>query len=331
MRFFNRTQIYSLHIYQNNGKPAKPNAIFSKKKIYFGEIKQNDMNPVLMRHIEPTNESFKAWKNGNPYMHNPWHYHPELEITYITKGEGMLFIGDKILNYKQNELIMIGPNLPHEWRSNLNQNTDYHSECIAVHFNKNFPGEDFYKIPEAPPINRLLDLSVRGIKISEENTKKIVKEKLLLLIETQGIERINLLFSILNTIAISDEIEPLSSAGFVNSINEGANHRMNLIYKYVITNFKNQISIDLVAQQINMTTTSFCRFFKKRTNKSFIQYINEIRIGYACKLLLEENYNVSEIAYESGFENISNFNKQFKKIKNTTPSQFMTLLAKNKA
>jgi AraC-like DNA-binding protein len=288
------------------------------------------MNPVLMRHVETTNESFKAWRNGNPYLHNPWHYHPEVEITLITKGEGILFIGDKILNYKQNELIMIGPNLPHEWRSGIKKTNDYYSECIAIHFNKNFPGEDFYKIPEASPINHLFDLCCRGVKVNEECVKAFVKERLLLLIETKGIERINILLSILNCIASSSGIELLSSSGFVSSINERQNSRMNLIYKYVINNFKNQISVDSVARQLNMTTSSFCRFFKERTTKSFIKYLNEIRVGYACKLLLEENYSISEIAYESGFENISNFNKQFKNIKKITPSQFILLLSKKR-
>jgi len=289
------------------------------------------MNPILMRHMEPTNESFKAWKNGNPYLHNPWHYHPEVEITYITRGDGVLFIGDKILDYKQNELIMIGANLPHEWRSDINEAKDYYSECIAVHFNRNFPGEDFYNIPEAMPINYLFDLSMRGIKVREESAKAFIKEKLLALITTKGIERISLLFSILNRISICSDIELLSSAGFFNSISERQNDRINHIYKYVINNFKNEISIDAIATQVNMTTTSFCRFFKSRTSKSFIRYINEVRVGYACKLLLEENYAISEIAYDSGFENISNFNKQFKKIKNITPSQFIMLISKNKA
>jgi AraC-like DNA-binding protein len=287
------------------------------------------MNPVLMRHVETTNESFKSWKNGHPYLHNPWHYHPEVEITLITNGEGVLFIGDKILNYRQNELILIGPNLPHEWRSDIQQRDDFYSECIALHFNKNFPGDDFYKIPEAGHINHLFDLSLQGIRVTEEAAKDFIKEKLLLLIETKGIERIGILFSILNRIAISSDIELLSSSGFVSSINERQNSRMNLIYKYAISHFKNPISVDLVAQQMNMTTSSFCRFFKERTNKSFMKYINELRVGYACRLLLEEKGTISEIAYGSGFENISNFNKQFKKIKEITPSQFLTLINKN--
>lgn len=287
------------------------------------------MKPILMRHVEtPPHDSFKSWENARPYLHNPWHYHPECEITYINKGSGVLFIGDQVLNYDNDTLIVIGPNLPHEWRSDSKENPDFYSQTFAVHFNKNFPGEDFYKIPEAVSINHLLEQSVRGIKINDNQTKKIVKEKLMLLLKTKGIERISILFSVLNNIASCQKIELLSSRIFVNSIDEGQNHRMNQVYKYVMNRFREQISVEEIAKEIHMTTTSFCRFFKQRTNKSFIQYVNDIRIGYACKLLLEENYNISQIAYESGFENLSNFNKQFKKIKTITPSRFISNISK---
>ena len=281
------------------------------------------MKPILMRHIESTHESFKAWQNANPYMHNPWHYHPECEITYINQGSGVLFIGDRVLNYQKNTLILIGPNLPHEWRSDNKKDPDFFSISTAVHFNKDFPGKDFYKIPEAASINQLMDQSVRGIKISHNRSKAVVKEELSLLPETKGIERINHLFSILNSIAAAPKNEFLSSYSFVTSIEEGQNHRMNQIYKYVMANFKDQVSVKHLAEEVNMTATSFCRFFKKRTNKPFVQYLNEIRVGYACKLLIEESHTISQIAYESGFGNLSNFNKQFKKIKQMTPSQFI--------
>jgi AraC-like DNA-binding protein len=288
------------------------------------------MKPVLMRHVETTNESFKAWKNGNPYLHNPWHYHPELEITVIIKGSGVLFVGDKILKYKENEVFLIGSNLPHEWRSDIKKARDNYSESIAVHFMKDFPGVDFYKIAEAFPIKQLLDQSARGIKVGDLKTMEFIRQKLLQLIETKGIERISILFSILDAIAQSPRLELLSSHSFVISIDEGQNHKIIQVYKFMISNFKNQISLEQVSAQINMSPTSFCRFFKRRTNKSFIQYLNEIRIGYSCKLLIEGNYNVSEVAYESGFENISHFNKQFRKIKRMTPSEFVGLQSREK-
>lgn len=283
------------------------------------------MKPVLMRHIETTTESFKAWRNGGPYLHNPWHYHPELELTVILKGRGTLFVGDKIMNYNENELFLIGSNLPHEWRSDIKREDDFYSECIAVHFIRNFPGIDFDKIIEAMPIRDLLEKSLRGIKIIDARTIRYVREKLLLLIGVKGIERINILFSILDAIAHSKKIEQLSSHSFVNSIEEGHNQKIIQVYKYLIANFKNPITVNEVASHVHMTSTSFCRFFRKRTHKSFTQYVNEIRVGYSCKLLIEKNCNINEAAYESGFENLSNFNKQFKKVKKITPTEYIAL------
>lgn len=234
-----------------------------------------------------------------------------------------MFIGDQVINYKKDTLIMIGPNLPHEWRSDYKDDPDYYSQTFAVHFNRHFLGSDFYRIPEAKELSQLIDLSVRGIQIHDPETKRFVREALLTLLHTKGIERICILLQMLNHISQCRNADLLSSRIFVDSIDEGQNQRMNHIYKYVMDNFREQISVEDIANMVHMTTTSFCRFFKQRTNKPFIQYVNEIRVGYACKLLLEEKYNISQIAYESGFENLSNFNKQFKKIKNLTPRQFI--------
>lgn len=285
------------------------------------------MKPILMRHVETTTESFKAWINGNPYCHNPWHYHPECELTSIEEGKGVLFMGDHVTNYRENDIFLIGPNLPHEYRSSIKDSPDFISKSIAIHFRKDFPGYDFYKIPEAKTIFHILEQSKRGIKFNDHNAQKKVKEKLSHIFQAEGIERINILFSILEIVACSKEQECLSSQSFIDSIEEDQDQKMYKIYKYIMANFKNQISIDNLASEVNMTKTSFCRFFKKRTNKSLTRYVNEIRIGYACKLLYTESFNISEAAYESGFENISNFNKQFMKIKKKTPSQILSQFA----
>lgn len=286
------------------------------------------MNPILMRHVEAITESFKAWENANPYLHNPWHYHPECEITFINKGKGILFIGDKVLNYKENELVFIGPNLPHEWRSYFKDSADFHSQSFAIHFKKELFGQEFYKIPEVEPIHELIKNSARGLKINSRKTKKNVRQMLGALLNSTRMERITILLSILNEIAVCPDIEVLSSPVFVSSIEQDNNQRMNEIYKYVMTNFKHKFSIEEIAREVCLTPTSFCRFFTKRTNKSFIQYVNEIRIGYACKLLYEGACSVSQAAFDSGFENLSNFNRQFKKIKGKTPSEFVSHISK---
>ena len=136
------------------------------------------MKPILMRHVETTTESFKAWVNVNPYLHNPWHYHPESELTIIEEGKGMLFVGDNVTTYGKNDLILIGPNLPHEYRSSIKETPDYFSKSMSVHFRNDFPGDDLYKIPEAKIINEILEKSRTGIKFKDELDQKKVKNKM---------------------------------------------------------------------------------------------------------------------------------------------------------
>ena len=280
------------------------------------------MKPVLLRHVEPRDESFKAWKNGKPYMRVPWHYHPECEITYIHKGKGSLFVGDRILKYGPDEIILIGPNLPHEWRSDF-RDPDFYSETISAHFELKFLGEPFFQLPEAIFITNLLENSSRGIRIDNRHIKAHIREKMLTLPEITGMTRINTLLQILDSISNSPNLTYLSSSSFVKSLDFSQDDRIKQVYEYVMKNFHNPISISEVSSLINMTDTSFCRFFKTRTNKSFITYLNEIRVGYASKLLMEGKLCVSQIVYDSGFNNVSYFNKQFKRIKNTTPSRYL--------
>ncbi|MBZ5856437.1 AraC family transcriptional regulator [Flavihumibacter profundi] len=288
------------------------------------------MKPVLMRHVGAISESFKAWKNGSPYVHNPFHYHPEIEITFIIKGSGTLIVGDKIIPYGDNELILIGPNVPHEWKSDITDIPDNYTQSISVHFLKNFCGEDFYGIPEAVFIKQLLDQSEKCYRVTDTKLKKLTRESLQKLLEAKGIDRVNILLSILNQIATTAGIEILSGVGLSHKNAEEQNSRINKINRYVMDNFRHQVSINEAAKAANLTSTSFCRFFRQRTHKSFIQYVNEIRIEYACKLLMEGNDSISQIAHESGFENISHFNTQFKKIVHITPTQFIKLTSPRK-
>jgi len=281
------------------------------------------MKPLLMRHSEPINESFKIWENSNPYLHNPWHYHPECEITYIFKGNGILFVGDQKVSYNDDDVVILGPNLPHEWRSNIQDDPDLYSLSISLHFDQYLLGSQFYKLPEVSDVATLLDLSVCGIKIEDAETKKRLKTILTNLRQASGMTKIYMLLEVLHTISQSPGLTNLSSNSFLNSVEQGHDYRINQVYAYVMKNFSKTIMISDVASIISMTETSFCRFFKERTHKSFMRYLHEIRVGYSCKLLLEGNYSISQIAYKSGFGNMSNFNKQFKKVKNITPSSFL--------
>ncbi len=281
------------------------------------------MKPVLMRHVGTISESFKAWKNGNPYAHNPFHYHPEFEITHITNGKGILILGDKAIPYSENELIIIAPNIPHEWRSSSNETPDYYTQSISIHFYKYFIGKSFYEMPEAVYIKQLIEQSEIAIRILGEDTKKAIREKMSSLLTEKGMERIVLLMNILEAISTTSDIEVIYGGGILSSRTEEQNSRINKVFRYVIDNFKSNISISDAAKEANLTSTSFCRFFKQRTQKSFVQYVNEIRVEYACKLLIDGKDTINQIAHKSGFENISNFNTQFKKIVKLTPREFI--------
>jgi|694.fasta_scaffold50240_4 AraC-like DNA-binding protein len=287
------------------------------------------MKPVLMRHVGTISESFKSWKNANPYLHNPFHYHPEIEITHIIRGKGVLIIGDKAIPYRDDELILIAPNIPHEWRSESNESPDYDTQSVSIHFEKYFTGRAFYDIPEMIYIQQLIEQSEISIRVMDTAKKSTIKAYLHELLIAKEVDRITILLKILDNISTCNEIEVIYGGGALKSRSEEQNSRINKVFRYVIDNFKNTITISDAAKEANLTNTSFCRFFKQRTRKSFVQYVNEIRVEYACKLLMEGVDTINQIAHKSGFENISNFNTQFKKILQQTPREFSKSTSKS--
>lgn len=280
------------------------------------------MKPVLMRHTESSHDSFKIWQNCNPYRHNPWHYHPEFEITYIVRGNGTLFIGNQMVGYEEDMLFIFGPNLPHEFRSNIVENPDLDSESYSVHFDHLFLGEQFYQLSEVHGVNDLLFHASRGILVEDQSTKDCLKLLLIKLYQAKGLARICLLLEMLHVLTQCPNMAYLSSNSFIEFIDRDKDHRINDVFQYVMKNFTSNITVNEAASLVNMTTTSFCRFFKNRTHKSFMEYVTQVRIGYACRLLLEGKLSISQVAYTSGFGNLSHFNKQFKLSEGVTPSQF---------
>lgn len=279
------------------------------------------MKPLLMRHSEPRNEAFKIWYNGQPYLHNPWHYHPEFEITFIKNGEGLLFIGDKIVDYTHNDIFLIGPNLPHEWRSNIKEDPDSISESYSIHFDTGFLGQDFFNLSETWKLQKLFVQADNGIKLAHSIARGEIGDMIASLIFKTDLSKISGLLQIFDYLLTCKIISPITSEGFAATI-KNSDERLRNIFSYVMKNFTNPLTIEDAAAIVNLTPTSFCRFFKSRTHKSFVNYLHDIRVGYACKLLQEEKYTISQVAYHCGFENLSNFNKQFKKIKGSTPKEY---------
>ncbi len=285
------------------------------------------MKPILRKINPALDYSFSVREDLRPYLYNHWHYHPEIELTLIRKGRGMRLVGDSVEPFNDGDLVLLGGNLPHYWRSDpiyFQELPGLRIEAVAIHFKEDFWGEQLLGLPEFKHIRELLLLSKRGLRINGE-THKIISVMMENSLHAEGTERITLLISMLQIIASSKEYQTLSGVGFAKSYELKQTDNINAIYNYTFDHFQEKISIEEVAAIANVSPHSFCRYFKTRTLKTFWQFLLEVRIGYACKLLIEDDMSISQICYSCGFNNLSNFNRQFKAITQMTPSQYLKI------
>ncbi len=249
---------------------------------------------------------------------NIWHYHPEIEMVYINGGAGKRRIGSHISYYTGGDLILIGSNLPHcgftdKFTGNINE--------ILVQMKADFLGESFFNIPEMKKIQNLLEVAKGGIAFSGI-TKQILGDKMEDLEYQNDFERILSILHILNELALSDEFKVLNAEGFSLETEVKDNDRINIIFNFVKNNFQEDIPLAEIADMVSMTVPSFCRYFKKITNKTFVQFVNERRLVHASKLLTEQTMSITEVCFECGFNNFSHFNKSFKAFTGQNPSDY---------
>ena len=279
----------------------------------------------LLDRSSQSNSSFTAKVNEYPYFLKVWHYHPELELVLILKSEGTCFVGDSIEKFEAGEIVLIGKNLPHMWLNEaqyFKQDSNKSAKAIAIHFNEDYLGVDFFKTPEMIHLLELFSRAKYGVKFS--NIENGLIEKIQTMLELKGFERTMSFLQILNKLSKHKKHKLLASQGYINSFQKGKkNKKLDKVQSYIFNNFTKPITLETVASVANMNTSAFSRFFKRVNRKTFSRYLVEMRIGYACKLLMENKYNIAEICYESGFQNISNFNRQFKLIMNCTPSDYI--------
>ena len=259
-----------------------------------------------------------------PYFKSSFHYHPELELVYIKQSHGKRIIGDKLDTFKEGDMVFIGSNLPHVWLNDdlyRNGSAYLEAKALVVYFNKELFSKDFYELKESNKINDLFSRASRGIKINGSAKNKIAG-KMEKLAKKKDLDRIICLLELLNIIANSKDIEYINNEGYAGSTFHSKTDRLSHVYKYITTNYYNDISLDEISKIANISANSFCRLFKQRTNRHFIEYLNEVRISNACKFLLETNLNVSEIAFQCGYKTLSNFNKIFKKTTSLSPNGY---------
>ncbi len=266
--------------------------------------------------------TYQKFNENKENKNNGWHYHPELELVYIKGGSGKRQIGSHVSYFRNGDLILIGSNLPHcGFTDRLTGNK---SETL-VQMKADFLGNDFFNIPEMKNIQKLFEVAKGGIAFFG-NTKTKVGEKMEILEYQTDFQRLLSILNILNQLATSEEIKVLNGEGFSMETEVKDNDRINVVFNHVKTNFKEDISLDEIANIVSMTVPSFCRYFKKITNKTFTQFVNEYRLVHASKLLAEQPMSITQVCYDSGFNNFSHFNKSFKTFTGQNPSEYRNQL-----
>ncbi|OJX33559.1 MAG: AraC family transcriptional regulator [Chryseobacterium sp. 36-9] len=277
-------------------------------------------NPVLESVSPDVGSSFtclRYLRNEN-IKTNFWHFHPEIELIYVYKGSGKRQIGSNISYFTDGDLILIGSNLPHCGMTNENTKNEYE---VVIQFSKDFLGVEFWKATEMSRILSLLEKAKSGIVFGEK-TKKALKSKIDALTESHSLTKLLFLIEILDELSQTQDYKILNASKYYLQTQKEDNDRISVIFNYVKDHFKEQIPLEIVAELSNMTVPSFCRYFKKITNKTFTQFVNEYRITHSLKLLAEQPMSITEVCFDSGFNNFSYFNKTFKEHTQKSPSQY---------
>ena len=275
------------------------------------------MRPQIQKIPLSEQSSFMADRFFTPYFETPWHYHPEYEVVLVIEGRGKRFIGNSVADYETGDLCFIGSNLPHLYRKD---DADATGGSLVIHFREDFLGKDFGSVPEMQKIKMLFERSSMGIQVNGEAKKKI-SALMNEMTSLNGMDRLISLLRLLNILADSDEYDLLSSPEIKGQNSEDSD-RLNRVFDYVMRNFREDIEMEDIAKLANMSYSGFCRYFKTRTKKNFTHFVNEIRVGYACRRLMETDLSAEHICYESGFNNKTNFMEQFRNIIKCTPHQF---------
>ncbi|NKI33455.1 AraC family transcriptional regulator [Croceivirga thetidis] len=275
--------------------------------------------------IEPTfgnSFTYNKYESDSAKDHTTWHYHPEIELVYIKGGAGKRQIGSHVSYFRDGDLILIGSNLPH--CGFMGKNSGIEGQTV-IHMKMDFLGNDFFEIPEMQNIQKLFEIAKGGISFGGM-TKKKIGDKMEVMEYQSDFQRLLSILNVLNDLAQSEDYSVLNAEGFALPTEVKDNDRISIVFNYVKTNFTESISLEEIADLVSMTVPSFCRYFKKTTNKTFTQFVNEYRLVHASKLLAEQKMSITEVCFACGFNNFSHFNKSFKSFTGQNPSEYRNQL-----
>ncbi|KEO71901.1 AraC family transcriptional regulator [Anditalea andensis] len=282
------------------------------------------MKPLLYHLPRTTDEPVRILKENHPHFYDNLHFHAEYQIMTIIEGSGTYFIGDAFGNFHSGDTFLIGSNLPHFFRSDMayyQPDSKLRSKNISILFSLDAIGENFKKLPELHHLNKLLEKSNSGLVLKGKTKEKLYKASKKIT-KKKGFDKYIYLFKILNELSHSQDVETLSHITYEKSTKFADTDKVGAVINFLIENFSKDISLADAADVANLSVNAFCRYFKKHTRKTFSQFLNEIRIGHACRQLVEEQLSIKEVAFNVGYYNISYFNRQFKAITHCTPSEY---------
>ena len=286
---------------------------------------------IMREQIDFPGQSTIRFKWGDiPFFTFPWHYHSEYEILYLLESTGTRFVADNIEPFGPGDLVMVAGDLPHYWRNDdiyYAEGSQMKACRLVVQFPHDFMKHQIQNYPEFLSIRNLLLRSEKGIRfLPPHNTE--IGEMLLELPGMNGFRQLMRFLEILHIMAQSSHYKLLASDAYQPGRHEIFDNRMAKVILFLTHNYQNQVRLEEVAGIAGMHPTAFCRYFKDNTGKQVSTYLNELRVGFACRLLIEGTMQVSQICYETGFNNLSNFNRTFRKITGMTPTQYQDKMMK---
>ncbi len=279
---------------------------------------------AVLKKVAPSPEySFTVRRDIGKSMRNSWHYHPELELLFIKKSSGTWLIGDYIGPFRSGDVVLIGANLPHSFRHEtvfIGEEEKRSGEAIVLLFKQDILCTTL-ALPEMRKIAHLLSLSQQGVKVGSATCRKVAHLMETLPEQTHA-NRLLTLLQVLNMIAESGDYLLLSTPGFNGAAVQHDSQRLRELIEYTQCHFRDKLTLEDAADMVHMTTTSFCRYFKARTGKTYIRFLTELRIGHACQLLINSDLNITEICFECGYNTLSHFINMFKLITGKKPLQY---------
>jgi AraC-like DNA-binding protein len=269
-------------------------------------------------------EAFRLQEDKGSHFYDQLHQHPEIQIMLILQGEGTLIAGDYVGRFEPNDLYVIGSGQPHVFRSDKN----YYSlksklkvRAISIYFNEKYWGDSFWQLEEMKLVRKFSLKSLRGLQVMGKSKTEIARD-VLQLNNTQGLAKLIVSLSMLKKFAEAKDTRPLSVSGTVNGFNPEEGKRMNAILAFTFRESHRKIYIREAAGVANLSIEAFCRYFKLHTQKTFTTFLNELRVSNACQMLLNKEWSIQDVCYQAGFNNISNFNRIFKKVTGKSPSGY---------